>query len=43
MQFSIQAASGRDGSVPHANSAHLLAHVHRHQFSSVSEEDPVSV
>lgn len=42
MQFSILAPSG-NGSVPHANSAHLLTNVLRHQFPSVSEEDPVSV
>lgn len=32
-----------NGCFPYANSAHLLANVHRHQFPSVSEEDPVSV
>lgn len=42
MQLSIPTPLG-NGSVPDANSADLLANVHRHQFPPVSEEDPVSV
>lgn len=42
MQLIIPAPR-RNGTVPHANSAHRLANVHRHQFTPVSEEDPVSV
>lgn len=41
MLLSVPAPLGT-GSVPHVNSAHLFANVHRHQFPAVSEEDPRS-